>query len=490
MTMKRRTKIICTLGPACDSPQAIRALVDAGMDVARLNFSHGSREEHAEVYGRVREASDAAGRAVGILADLQGPKIRLGCFEGGSAFLEPGSLFTVSTEPSEGHGGFGFSSGSSGGACTTYGGLARDVSAGDTLLIDDGLIKLSALSTDGREVQCRVVEGGLVSDHKGISLPRMNMDNPILTEKDIDDLRLALALGVDMVALSFVRSPADVLAVREVMDAAGRRVPVIAKVERPEAVNDLEAVVAAFDGLMVARGDLGVEMPLEQVPMVQKRAVKLARQAGKPVIVATEMLQSMILQPRPTRAEASDVANAVLDGADALMLSAETSVGLHPLAVVATMARIITTTEEHGLDALPPSVMSASSPPQAVAQAATSVGHAVDATALVAFTQTGMVARHLASHRSTLPLLAFTPEPAVRSQLCLTWGVETFVLPVARHTDDMVAQVDRTMLELGRGHRGDRIVVIVGSLPGKTGGTNMIRVHELGSEPASYGPGG
>src|SRR3984893_3885134 len=324
---QRRTKIVCTLGPATQSPDAIAGLVAAGMDVARLNFSHGSRDDHAEIYGRVRDASDAAGRAVSILVDLQGPKIRLGCFDGGYAVLEPGSVITVTAE--QPHGAIQALAGSSPGATTTYGALARDLAPGDTILIDDGLIKLTAISSDGTEVACRVIEGGLVSDRKGINLPGARVSAPALTDKDAEDLRFALALGVDLVALSYVRRPEDADIVRQAMEAAGRRVPVIAKLEKAEAVENLTEIVDAFDGVMVARGDLGVETPMEQVPQVQKRAVTLARERAKPAIVATQMLESMRVHSRPTRAEVSDVANAVLDGADALMLSAETSVGEH-----------------------------------------------------------------------------------------------------------------------------------------------------------------
>jgi pyruvate kinase len=319
MDCARRTRIVCTLGPATSTSEAIAGLVAAGMDVARLNFSHGTREEHAAVYGKVREASDAAGKAVGILADLQGPKIRLGRFSEGFAVLEEGSVFTVTAggAPSP-----GTATGSALGAATTYADLAADLAPGDTLLIDDGLIQLTAISSDGTEVACRVVEGGLVSDHKGINVPGAALSAPSLTEKDAEDLAFALALGVDLVALSFVRRPEDAEVVRRAMDAAGRRVPVIAKLEKAEALDNLPAILEAFDGVMVARGDLGVETPMESVPAVQKRVARLARAHGKPVIVATQMLESMWVHSRPTRAEVSDVANAVMDGADALMLSA------------------------------------------------------------------------------------------------------------------------------------------------------------------------
>lgn len=482
---KRRTKIVCTLGPKTESPDAIAALVEAGMNVARLNFSHGTREEHAAVYGRVREASDASGRAVGILADLQGPKIRLGSFDGGFAVLEKGSVFTVAAQARPGGRGTLAAAeallGCSRRASTTYGALATDLVPGDTLLIDDGLIRLLALSSDGTEVCCEVIEGGLVSDHKGINLPGVRVMAPVLSDKDADDLRFALSLGVDMLALSFVRRPGDVAVVRAAMDAAGRRVPIIAKIEKGEAAEALEEVVAAFDGVMVARGDLGVEIPMEQVPRIQKRAATLAREYAKPVIVATQMLESMRHHSRPTRAEVSDVANAVLDGADALMLSAETSVGEHAIEAVATMVRIIEATEECGAARFPEISPRQATPQDAIACAAPDLGRALHADALVAFTQTGASARRLAALRPSIPVMAFTPVAAVRSQLTLTWGVETFVEPLRGHLDDMVVHVGQTMLDCGRVERGGVIVVVAGSQTGLSGSTDMIRMHHLGT---------
>ncbi len=482
--MTTRARIVCTLGPATHSPEAIRALLDAGMDVARLNFSHGTHAEHAELYRMVRAASDASGRAVGILADLQGPKIRLGTFAHGPVVLETGAEFTITTEPC---------AGDATRAGTTYEALARDVHAGDTLLIDDGLVRLEAIASDGRAVRCRVIEGGPVSDHKGINLPGVKVSVPPLTPKDLDDLRFALGLRVDLVALSFVRAPEHAEVARREMDAIGARLPLIAKLEKPEAVANLEGIVAAFDGLMVARGDLGVEMPLEQVPLVQKRAIEIARRHAKPVIVATQMLDSMIHHSRPTRAEASDVANAVLDGADALMLSGETSTGEHAVESVATMARIIAAAEGDGGHGAPfthaPGGRAArerrrggqpATREEAIATAAAQVARDLHARALVAFTQTGSTARCLASHREPIPLLAFTTEPVVRSQLTLTWGVETFIVPPVDHTDGMIAQVDRALLELGRGRPGDVVVIVAGTPPGAAGSTNTLRVHRLG----------
>jgi pyruvate kinase len=474
--MNRRAKIVCTLGPASHTPETIAALVEAGMDVARLNFSHGTRDEHRELYRLVREASDASGHAVAILGDLQGPKIRLGTFATGRVTLESGAEFTIATQPCEG---------TARRASTTYEALARDVKPGDDILIDDGNVRLEVIEVKGGDVRTKVIEGGAVSDHKGLNLPGVSVSAPAMTEKDLDDLKFALSLRVDFIALSFVRDPADAQPVRRAMDEAGGRVPLIAKLEKPEAVAKLEEIVQVFDGLMVARGDLGVEIPLEQVPMVQKRAVRMARQHARPVIVATQMLESMIEHSRPTRAEASDVANAVLDGADAVMLSGETSVGVNPALAAATMARLIAGAEsgaaaERSPAGLRSGDLKAFDTPDAIAHAAVRVASDVQARALVAFTQSGATARRVARHRPEIPLLAFTTEPVVRSQLALSWGVETFVVPHVDHTDAMLTQVDRAMLELKRGSPGERVVVVAGTPVGASGTTNTLRVHVLG----------
>jgi len=468
--LSRRAKIVCTLGPATHTPEAILSLVEAGMDVARLNLSHGTHDEHRAAYEAVRNASDLSKRAVAVIADLQGPKIRLGKFRDGAAELVTGAEFIISTEPVEGD---------SRRASTTYAALATDVRPGDALLIDDGLVRLEVLDTDGKNVRSRVIEGGKVSNHKGINLPGVRVSAETLTPKDVLDLRFALSLRVDAIALSFVRSADDVKPVHAAMDESGARLPVIAKLEKPEAIEQLDEVIRAFDGIMVARGDLGVEMPLERVPLTQKRAVQLAREHAKPVIVATQMLESMIHHSRPTRAEASDVANAVLDGADALMLSGETGVGQFPFEAVRTMARIIAAAEDDGFERFSPVSHSPGTLQEAIARAATVIARDIGARALVAFTQSGSTARWLASHRSVIPLLAFTTESVVRSQLAMLWGTETFVVPGVDHTDAMVEQVDRAMLEVGRGEPGDRVVIVAGTPPGAPGSTNTIRVHRL-----------
>jgi pyruvate kinase len=418
----------------------------------------------------VRRASDETHRAIGILADLQGPKIRLGSFAGGHATLEPGHAFAITAEPREGNAEI---------ASTTYTPLAADVHEGDTILLDDGNVRLRVTGTDGVTARTEVVEGGVISDHKGINLPGVTVSAPTLTPKDLDDLRFALSLRVDFVALSFVREPADAERVRAVMREMGAMLPVIAKIEKPEAVAHLDAIVEAFDGVMIARGDLGVEMALEEVPLTQKRGLRIARRQGHPAIVATQMLESMVHHPHPTRAEASDVANAVLDGADAVMLSAETSVGDYPVETVKTMARLIAAAERDGLSALPPSGDRRMARSDALAAAAARVAAEIHARALVACTTSGATARRLASHRVPIPLLAFTSDPAVRSQLALVWGVETFVIPAQDSTDAMIAEVERAMLALGRGQPGDRIVIVAGTPPGTSGNTNTIRVHAL-----------
>ncbi|WP_091448184.1 pyruvate kinase [Actinokineospora iranica] len=471
--MSRRAKIVCTMGPATATPERVRELVAAGMDVARMNFSHGSHGDHKQVYDLVRAAGDDAGRAVGILADLQGPKIRLGTFAGGPVEWRTGDVVRITVEDV---------AGTHDRVSTTYKGLADDAKVGDRLLVDDGKVGLTVVAVEGQDVVCEVTEGGPVSNNKGLSLPGMDVSVPALSDKDIEDLEFALHLGVDFIALSFVRSPADIDLVHQVMDRVGRgRLPVIAKLEKPEAVDNLEAIVLAFDGVMVARGDLGVELPLEQVPLVQKRAIQIARENAKPVIVATQMLDSMINNSRPTRAEASDVANAVLDGADALMLSGETSVGRYAIETVQTMSRIIEAVESE-TPTVPPLTHVPRTKRGVLSYAARDIGERLNAKALVAFTQSGDTVKRLARLHTRLPLLAFTPEQEVRSQLALTWGTETFLVPEVDSTDAMVRQVDISMLSIGRYQPGDLVVIVAGSPPGTVGSTNLIRVHRLGEE--------
>ncbi|WP_052848047.1 pyruvate kinase [Streptomyces avicenniae] len=470
----RRSKIVCTLGPAVDSFDRLKALIEAGMNVARFNFSHGSHAEHEERYHRVRKASEETGRAIGVLADLQGPKIRLETFAGGPVELKRGDEFTITTEDVPGDRTI---------CGTTYKGLPGDVAKGESILINDGNVALQVLEVDGPRVRTIVIEGGVVSDHKGINLPGVAVNVPALSEKDIEDLEFALRLGADMIALSFVRNADDVRDVHRVMDRVGRRVPVIAKVEKPQAVDNMEEVVLAFDGVMVARGDLAVEYPLEKVPMVQKRLIDLCRRNAKPVIVATQMMESMIENSRPTRAEASDVANAILDGADAVMLSAESSVGRYPIETVKTMSKIVIAAEgellSRGLQPLVPGKKPRTQG-GSVARAAAEMADFLNAKALVAFTKSGDTARRLSRYRAVQPILAFTSEPATRNQLTLSWGVETTVVPNVNHTDEMVELCDAELSRLGRYESGDTMIITAGSPPGIAGTTNMVRVHHIG----------
>jgi pyruvate kinase len=474
----RRAKIVCTLGPATSTLDDVRRLVGAGMDVARLNLSHGDYDDHEQVYRYVRQAAEERQRGVAVLVDLQGPKIRLGSFGDGPVLLNNGATFTITTDDVVGDVDV---------CSTTYAGLPGDVRRGDRVLVDDGKVALEVLAVEGPRVVTTVVEGGMVSDHKGINLPGVAVGVPAMSEKDVEDLRWGLRLGADLVALSFVRDPKDLREVHAIMDEEGVRVPVLAKIEKPQAVEALEDIINAFDGVMVARGDLGVELPLEDVPLVQKQAIALSRKHAKPVIVATQMLESMIGASRPTRAEASDVANAVLDGADGLMLSGETSVGRFPIEAVRTMARIIEAVEDKALDQLP-----ATTPPRtkagAICRAAVLVGEAVDAQYLVAFTETGRSAQRLARYRSPIPLLAFTPNPATRNQLALTWGIEAFVVPDVKHTDEMVLQLDHALLDIGRVPVGTNIVIVAGSPPGIPGSTNALRVHRMGDAVTAVAP--
>ncbi len=475
----RRAKIVCTLGPATSSPERILELVQAGMDVARLNLSHGDYADHERVYLDVRRASDEAEHAVGILVDLQGPKIRTGRFADGPVDLVPGAAFVITTRevPGDVHE-----------VSTTYAGLPGDVEPGHRILIDDGKLALEVDEVTETDVRCTVVEGGVLSNNKGINVPGAAMSVPALSEKDKADLRWALRLKVDMIALSFVRSARDLDDVTAIMDEIGVHLPVIAKIEKPQAVDNLDEIIRAFDGVMVARGDLGVELPLEEVPLVQKRACEIARRRAKPVIVATQVLESMIENSRPTRAEASDAANAVLDGADALMLSGETSVGKHPIEAVRTMSRIIENTETHGMHRIRPLDTRPNSKGGAVTAAAAEIADLVGAKYLVTFTESGDSSRRLARVRPRIPTLAFTPNQWTRSQLALTWGVETFLTPPVHHTDEYALQVDQVLLEHVRVVEGDVVVIVAGSPPGIPGSTNALRVHRVGDALSGIAP--
>jgi len=431
----RRAKIVATFGPAISDYDKTKAVIEAGVDVARMNLSHGDHAVHEKVFATIRKAAAEVGKPVGILVDLQG---------------------------------------------TTHKGLVSDVKAGDPLLIDDGRLALRVKSVEGNNVVCEVEIGGPISNNKGINLPGVAVNVPALSEKDEDDLRWALRLGADMIALSFVRNAKDIVRVHEIMNEEEIFIPVIAKIEKPQAVAALEEIVDAFDGVMVARGDLGVELPLEQVPLVQKRAVELARRWAKPVIVATQMLESMITASRPTRAEASDVANAVLDGADALMLSGETSVGEYPLETVQTMARIIESTEENGLERIPALGTKPHTHSGAVVKAALDIAELLGSKYVCVFTESGDTLRRVSRLRSRIPVLAFSPNEEVRRKLSLIWGATTYLVDKVTHTDQMVKQVDEIMLESGKCRVGDEVIIVAGSPPGIPGSTNALRVHRVG----------
>lgn len=475
----RRAKIVCTMGPAVDSPEKVRELIAAGMNMARLNLSHGSYQEHQMRLERVREAAKESGRAVAILVDLQGPKIRLARFTDGAHDLARGDIFTITTDEIEG---------TKERVGTTYKGLPGDCKPGDRILIDDGKVTVEVIEVIGNDVRTKVIEPGAVSNNKGINLPGVAVSVPALSEKDMEDLRWGLRAGADFIALSFVRSADDIKDVHRIMDEEGIRIPVIAKIEKPQAVANLQSIVDAFDGIMVARGDLGVELPIEDVPLVQKDCVELAREAAKPVIVATQMLDSMITNSRPTRAEATDCANAVLDGADALMLSGETSVGDFPIEAVQMMARIIEKTEVDGLHRIRPLQHSPKTKGGAITKAATEVGATMGAKFLVAFTQSGDSARRMARLRSPIQILALTPEVGTYNRMALSWGVESMLAPTVKNTDEMVKQVDSLLINSGRAQVGEIIMIVAGSPPGIPGSTNAMRVHRMGDAVAGVAP--
>ncbi len=466
----QKTKIVCTLGPSTDPDGIIDELIASGMNVARLNFSHGDHPEHAARYLMVRDAAERRDVPVAVLADLQGPKIRLGRFADGPTTWSSGEIVRITVDDIVG---------TSRRVSTTYRELAADARPGDTVLVDDGKLELRVVEVEGPDVVCRVVQGGPISNNKGLSLPGMNVSVPAMSNKDIRDLEFVLALGVDMVALSFVRRASDIDQVHAVMDRVGRRIPVIAKIEKPEALADIEAIVAVFDAVMVARGDLGVEIPLEDVPLAQKRTIELARENAKPVIVATQMLDSMIDNARPTRAEASDVANAVLDGADAVMLSGETSVGQHAVQTVRTMARIVRAAETD-----PARASAFAHMPRTrsgvVSYAARDIAERLQAKALVACTQSGDTVKRLARLHPSTPLLGFTPHVSIRNCLALSWGTDPYLVDHVDTTDATIAQVDRELIDRGLCTVGDVIVIIAGVPTGTEGLTNMIRVHRVG----------
>jgi pyruvate kinase len=467
------------MGPAVESPEKVHELIAAGMNMARLNLSHGGYDEHQGRLDLVRSVAQEINQPVAILVDLQGPKIRLARFANGPHDLARGDIFTITADEVEG---------TKERVGTTYKGLPGDCKPGDRILIDDGKVTVEVVEVKGNDVVTKVIEPGAVSNNKGINLPGVAVSVPALSEKDKEDLRWGLAAGADFIALSFVRNAADIKDVHAIMDEVGIRRPVIAKIEKPQAVENLQEIVDAFDGIMVARGDLGVELPIEDVPLVQKRCIELAREAAKPVIVATQMLDSMIVNSTPTRAEATDCANAVLDGADALMLSGETSVGAFAIEAVQVMARIIVKTELDMMDRIRPMRTQPKTKGGAITKAAAEVGKIVDAKFLIAFTKSGDSARRMSRLRSGIPILALTPDVATYNQLALSWGVESMIMPMVSHTDEMVKQVDSLLVESGRGVVGENVMIVAGSPPGIPGSTNAMRVHRIGDAISGAAP--
>ena len=467
----RHAKIVATWGPAVSSYDHTLELIEAGVNVARLNMSHGTYKVHEGIYRNIRRAEIEVKRPIAVLADLQGPKIRLGKFSGGPYELEVGDEFAITTRDIVGDATT---------CSTTHKGLPGDVTVGDPLLIDDGKVTLRATRVTEDTVYTVVEVPGAVSNNKGINLPGVAVNVPALSEKDEADLRWALQLGADYIALSFVRDAADITRVHEIMAEEGKKLPVIAKIEKPQAVENLEEIVAAFDGIMVARGDLGVEMPLEQVPLVQREAIDIARRNAKPVIVATQVLESMIENPRPTRAEASDCANAVLDGADAVMLSGETSVGAYPVEAVLTMAKIIEATEDHSLDRISPLTQAPRTQGGVLTLAASEVAEFIGARYICVFTESGDTVRRMSRLRKPIPIIGFTPEMATRRRMELTWGARSIEMPRVGSTDEMFMQVDEVLLPRDNISAGEKVLIVAGSPPGIIGSTNTLRIHRLG----------
>lgn len=474
----RATKIVATIGPASRNPETLGRMIDAGLNVVRMNFSHGDPEDHRQTVQLVRELAAKKGVTIGILQDLQGPKIRVGRFREGAVKLEPGQKFTITMDDVEGdetH------------VSSTYKGLALDVHPSMILLLDDGNLVLKVDQVRGQEILTTVVIGGVLKNNKGINVPQADLAVPALSDKDVQDMEFGAQLGVDWVALSFVRSRDDLLLARHYLARFGSRAKLMAKIEKPQAVDRFEDILREADGIMVARGDLGVEMRPEQVPTIQKRLIRLCREAGKPVITATQMLESMITLPRPTRAEASDVANAIYDGTDAVMLSAESAVGHYPVEAVAMMDRIAREAEasEHYKLMQRQLVVETELAQDSIAFAACSIGEKLEASAIVTFTSTGGAAVRVAKYRPPLAILALTPNEQTRNQLALSWGVVPMLSEDPHDTDDMVRIANDELKKSGLADVGDRYVITAGVPFGVRGTTNMLRVERLREEDLS-----
>lgn len=470
----RHAKIVCTLGPASDSAEVLEEMMRAGMNVARLNFSHGTYEDHRRNFELVRQLSKDLNHPVAILQDLQGPKIRVGTFEEGSIQLHRGDHFTITTDDVVGTQEI---------VSTTYAELHEDVDAGDILLLDDGLLRLRVVEVAGTQVHTLVEVGGILKNNKGINLPTAAVSAPSLTEKDKEDLAFGMELGVDYVALSFVRSALDIHQLRSHMPGSlAEQIKIISKIEKPEAIEELDAIIAVSDGIMIARGDLGVELPPQKVPMLQKMAIDKANEMGRLTITATQMLESMTENFRPTRAEASDVANAILDGTDAVMLSGETAAGRYPVEAVRMMSDIIKEVEQNRAylaQKQPAFIQNLRTFPNAVARAAAIAAKELPVTAIVVLTNSGSTARLIKTYRPDKTIIACTPDDRVYRQMALYWGVEPYNIQLMHSTDKMLQAVEKLMREQRGAAPGDEVIVVMGSPAGGQSETNLIKFHRL-----------
>ncbi len=471
--MDCRTKIIATLGPASNTTEIIERLIKAGMDIARLNFSHGSTEDHRRLIQNVHTASKQAEKDIGILLDLQGPKIRIGRLEKDAVHLEEGAQFIITTRDITGN---------EREVSTNYTPLPQEISAGSHILLDDGLLELEVLKTTGTDIICNIIRGGRLTEKKGINVPGAQLSVPSLTDKDREDLLTGIREGVDYVAISFIRTADDVTSVKNIVKREGASIPVIAKIEKPEAVDNLDQILKVADGIMVARGDLGVELPPEEVPIIQKEIIRRCNEEGVPVITATQMLESMIHHPRPTRAEASDVANAIVDGTDAIMLSGETAVGKYPVEAVSMMNRIAAATENRLFKTLKTGTEEIKvwgDSEHAIAHAVYYTALDINATAIVAFTKSGGTARIISKYRPAIPIIGVTHTPPILKRFSLYWGVRGVLVELKENTDSMINGVEQKLLETGLAKRGDKVIITLGVPWGVAGSTNMLMIHQI-----------
>lgn len=469
---KRRTKIVATLGPSSSSPEMIERLILAGVDLFRLNFSHGTLEDKSLMITSIRAISTNLGREVGILADLQGPKIRTGKMAGDGMVLQKGQQVVITTADILGADGI---------IPTIYTELPRDVVPGSRILLDDGLLELKVQAVESEQVRCLVINGGLLKNNKGINLPGVKVSAPSLTEKDLVDLDYCLWVDVDYIALSFVRTHEDVEQIKRIIYSAGKDIPVVAKIEKPEALRNFNKILKVTDAVMVARGDLGVEIAAEKVPLIQKKIIQSCNKAGKPVITATQMLESMIVNPRPTRAETSDVANAIIDGTDAVMLSGETASGAHPVAAVETMVRIALDVETAGFGSKENTpAMSTPSIAQAVGEAACRAATSLKAKSIAVFTQSGSTAALISRFRPAIPIVAFTNTIEIQRKLSLYWGVRAKSIQILENMEQQIALAEQLLLASGL-RKGDIVVIIMGTPIEARGSTNLMKIHKLGA---------